>query len=426
VHEYVRRIRHFQGGTSLLLVNTLGSYTGYGVILLVYNLYLVALGYHEDFIGLFASVLAMATIAGSLGAIPICRRWGSGWCIVSGSIGVVVSSLGLSVAVGPAAILALGAINGFVMGQLFVPVGPYLVQHTTAEDRQDAFAVIWAAQSLSQALGSAIAGVLPAYFATAFALGAAEGVLPLRLTLLAGGALSALGLVPVVGLLQVSPRPSPDERSKAAADSPRPARSAPRLILLFGSVIFLTSLSAGFVLPFLNVYLADRLGATTAEVGLIFVVISGAMVVAQLGGPAVARRYGTVRSIWLGRLIVFPLMLSLVFVPSLVYTAFVVTVRGALVSMSWPLDNAFSLGLVGPRNAAQLTSTRSIAFSAGQTVSSLVAGLIIVGFGYPPTFALSAGCILLAGIIHFRSFRRDDPHPGWRGGRLRVEAGTEP
>src|SRR5262249_46074890 len=60
----------------LLLLNTLGAYTGYGVVLLVYNLYLVALGYHEDFIGLFTSVNAIAMIAGSLGAIGISQRWG--------------------------------------------------------------------------------------------------------------------------------------------------------------------------------------------------------------------------------------------------------------------------------------------------------------------------------------------------------------
>jgi MFS family permease len=203
VDAYVRRIRHFQRGTLLLLYNTLGSYTGYGAILLVFNLYLVALGYHEDFIGLFNSVMAVAMIAGSFGAVEISRRWGHAGCIAIGSLGVVVSGVGLSFAESAPAILALGALNGFTQGQLFVPVGPYLVHHTTPDDRQDAFSVIWAAQSFSQALGSAIAGALPSIFAVAFALGSADGVMPLRLTLLAGSLTSAFGLLPLVAMIRL-------------------------------------------------------------------------------------------------------------------------------------------------------------------------------------------------------------------------------
>ena len=176
----------------------------------------------------------------------------------------------------------------------------------------------------------------------------------------------------------------------------------------------------GFVWPFLNVYFVDRLGATTEVVGLIFVAISGIMVVAQLAGPAIARQVGVVTAIWIARLITIPIMLGMAFVPHLAYAAFAVTARGGLVAMSWPLDNAFSLGLVSSRNAARLASSRSIAFNAGQAVSSLIAGQVIVAAGYPPTFVLSACCVLLAGVVHYRSFRREDPHPGLRRGPARI------
>jgi len=414
LRDYIRRIGHLQRGTWLLLANTLGAYAGYGMILLVYNLYLVALGYHEDFIGLFASVNAVAMIAGSVGAIVICQRWGHGWCLTTATAEIVLSGLGLSFAAVPATILVFGALNGFALGQLFVPAGPFLIEHTTAEDRQDAFSVVWASQSLSQALGSAFGGVLPSVFASALALGSPEGVAPLRLTLVAGGLLSALGLVPTLGLLRLPSRIRQAPPTATRPATPRVGRSDRRLILTFASVIFFTSLATGFVWPFLNVYFADRLGATTALVGLIFVVISAAQVVAQLAGPGLARKLGVVNTIWVARLATLPLMLGMAFVPNLFYAAFAVTIRGALVSLSWPLDNAFSLGLVSARNTARLASTRSIAFNAGQALAGLIAGEVIVGVGYPPTFAFSALFVLLAGVIHYRSFRRDDPNPGRR------------
>jgi MFS family permease len=419
---YLRRVRHLPRGVWLLLFNTLGAYTGYGVVVLIYNLYLVALGYHEDFIGLFTSVNAGAMIVGSIVAIAVSHRWGHGWCLISASIGVVLTGVGLSFAASPATILLFGVLNGLALGQLFVPAGPFLIEHTSAGDRPDAFSLIWASQSLSQALGSAVAGVLPTGFAAALALGVPTDVAPLRLTLLTGAVLSALGLVPAVELIRLRRTVDATPPTRAPASAATTPRSDRRLILTFAFVIFMTSLSTGFVWPFLNVYFADRLGASTPVVGTIFVAISAAMVVAQLAGPLVARRLGTVTGIWLTRLATLPLMLGMAFIPGLLYAAGAVTARGALVAMSWPLDNAFSLGLVSPRNTARLSSARGIAFNAGQAVSSVIAGQVIVAAGYPPTFIVSASFILVASIIHYRAFRREDPHPGVRDHLRRIRA----
>jgi predicted MFS family arabinose efflux permease len=408
----------------LLLYNTLGAYTGYGVVLLVYNLYLVALGYHEDFIGLFTSVNAIAMIVGSLGAIGISQRWGHGWCLTSGTVAIVVSDFGLSFAADPVSILGFSALNGFALGQLFVPAGPFLVDHTPPDARQGAFSVIWASQSLAQAIGSAVAGVLPAGFAALMAIGAPTDVGPLRLTLLVGSALSALGLLPGLALVRLPPGDEAARATRPATPAKGGARSDRHLILTFAFVIFMTSLSTGFVWPFLNVYFADRLGATTETVGAIFVAIAAAQVVAQLTGPLVARRLGVVSGIWFARLTTIPIMLGMALVPGVAYASAAVIIRGALVAISWPLDNAFSMGLVAPRNTARLASSRSIAFNAGQAVSSVVAGQLIVAAGYPPTFAVSAACILLAGIVHYRNFRREDPHPGVLGRLRRDRAGT--
>ena len=411
----------------LLLINTLGAFTGYGVIVLIYNLYLVALGYHEDFIGLFLSVNAIAMIVGSVVAIWVSHRWGHGWCLVSASAGVVLSGIGLSFASESAPILAFGAFNGLALGQLFVPAGPFLIEHSSAAHRQDAFSLIWASQSLSQALGSAVAGALPTAFAGLLALGDPNGIAPLRLTLLAGALLSALGLVPGLELIRLQPVAEVATPVRPNLLAAGPVRSDRRLILTFAFVIFMTSVSTGFVWPFLNVYFADRLGASTVVVGIIFVAMAAAQVIAQLSGPLIARRFGTVTGIWIARLATLPIMLGMAFVPNLFYAASAASLRGALVAMSWPLDNAFSLGLVSPRNRARLSSARGIAFNGGQAFSNVIAGQVIVGFGYPPTFIISAGCILLASLVHFRAFRREDPHPGvgdrlpWFRARARSE-----
>src|SRR5947209_16992308 len=111
-------MRGLHRGVWLLLANTVGTTLGLGVVLLIYNLYLVALGYHEDFIGTFTAVSALAMSAGALAAIPLSRRLGYGWCLLLASIAVVISCLGLGFATTPAPILLWGALNGFAAGQM--------------------------------------------------------------------------------------------------------------------------------------------------------------------------------------------------------------------------------------------------------------------------------------------------------------------
>src|SRR5258708_16889761 len=112
-----RRLLGDPGGPSL----------GLALVLLIYNFFLVALGYHEDFIGTFTAVSALAMSAGALAAIPLSRRLGHGWCLLLASIAVVVSCLGLGVSATPGPILLWGALNRFPAGHFPVPASPPLI-----------------------------------------------------------------------------------------------------------------------------------------------------------------------------------------------------------------------------------------------------------------------------------------------------------
>jgi len=415
VRPYVRQMRGLHRGVWLLLANTVGTTLGLGVVLLIYNLYLVALGYHEAFIGTFPAMSALAMSSGALAAIPLSRRLGQGGCLVLGSIEVVVSCLGLGLVATPGPILAWGMLNGFAAGQILVPGGPLLIELANRADRQHAFAAYYGAQSLSQALGSAIAGILPPLFATILALGSPQAVLPLRLTVVGGGLLSLIGLLPAIGLVRAVGR-QPDATLGRPEVEPRPRRRSDRdVITLFAVVIFLWALGIGFVLPFLNVYLVDRLGGTTADVGLVFALNSAAMVVASPLAPGLARRLGVVNAIGIARGLAVVTMLGMVVAPQFLLASLLFIARGGLVAVTWPLDASLGLELASPRQGATVSSVKSIAFNVGWAVSSLLGGQIIFHFGYPTAFVVAAATTAIAAGAHYGLFRRDDPHPGLRG-----------
>jgi MFS family permease len=416
-------MRGLHVGVWLVLANQVGTTLGYAIILLIYNLYLVDLGYHEDFIGWFTALNALAMSGGALAAIPLSKWVGHSWSLVIASAEVVISCLGLSLAVDPSAILVWGAINGFAVGHSLVPGSPLVLEHTDQKARADAFAAFFGAQSLSQALGSVIAGLLPVAFATALLLGDPQRVTPLRLTLITSGIVSILGLLPAVWLARGVAAPVAVESARPVA----PSASAPRrsdrwLILMFSTINFLWALGIGVVLPFLNVYLGDRLGGTTADIGLIFGLNSAAMVLASPLAPALGRRLGSVSAMAVARLGTVILMLVMAFAPQLTLAALVFTVRGGLVALTWPLDTSFGLELVSSGSSASLTGARSIAFNLGWALAGLVGGQIIFHFGYSTAFVLSAAITLVAALAHYRLFRRSDPHPWFSGiaGRSRA------
>lgn len=418
MRAYVHRMLRLHRGVWLLLANTVGTTLGLAIVLLIYNLYLVALGYHEDFIGTFTALSALAMSAGALAAIPLSLRLGHGWCLLLASITVVVSCLGLGLADTPAPILAWGALNGFAAGQLLVPGGPLLIELASQEDRQHAFAAYFGAQSLSQAVGSAVAGVLPALFTAALALDASQSILPLRLTVVGSGALSALGLLPAIGLVRVVAARPEVAIVQRTVEARQLRRSDRHVIALFATITFLWALGIGFVLPFLNVYLVDRLGGTTADVGLIFALNSAAMVVASPLAPALARRLGVVTAIVGARGLAVLTMLGMVVAPQLIPASILFVVRGGLVALTWPLDANLGLELTSPRQGATMISVKSIAFNVGWASSSLIGGQIIFQFGYPAAFVVAAATTAIAAGVQYRLFRRDDPHPGLRGVRL--------
>jgi MFS family permease len=415
VRVYLNRMRRLPRGAWLVVANTIGTTLGLAVVLVIYNLYLVALGYHEDFLGWFTALNSLAMSAGAFAAVPLGQRIGHGWCLALGSLEVVASCFGLGLATDPLPILGWGLINGFAAGQTLVPGGPLMLEHTTKADRPDAFAAYFASQSLSQTLGSVVAGVLPAFFVALFVLAGPQSVGPLRLTLLAGGVLSLTGVLPAFGLTRDGAH-RPEAEALHSARETRPTRRTDRrLIVLFALISFLWALGIGIVLPFFNVYLADHLGGTTADVGLIFALNSAAMVVAAPFAPTLGRRLGAVTAIGVARLATVVLMLGLVAIPQLFLAAVFYVVRGGLVALTWPLDATFGLELVSARSSAGLTSAKSITFNVGWAVASLIGSQIIFHFGYPTGFGVSAAITLLAAVLHYRLFRRDDPHPGWRG-----------
>ncbi|MCA9860916.1 MAG: hypothetical protein KC438_14400, partial [Thermomicrobiales bacterium] len=82
MNSYLQRVRSFTPDVKLLLVYCLLANIGYGVIELIFNFYLLELGYREDFIGQWRAVATLAIAGASVGLGTVINRFGSWWAMV--------------------------------------------------------------------------------------------------------------------------------------------------------------------------------------------------------------------------------------------------------------------------------------------------------------------------------------------------------
>jgi predicted MFS family arabinose efflux permease len=94
--------------------------------------------------------------------------------------------------------------------------------------------------------------------------------------------------------------------------------------------------------------------------------------------------------------------------PHLWIAAIAHIMRTTTISMSWPLDSGVMGNVLPPRARATGFSIRSGLWNLGYAISSLVAGIVIVSFGYAPTFVAFAVLSAISTALFVGYFRR---HP---------------
>jgi MFS family permease len=392
-------VPRFRRNLWLLLGQSLAVFLGIAVQRLALNLYLVALGYREDFIGLLSFVQTAAIGVGAFPASSLSPRIGSRRTLIGATFALGVSFAAMALLSAELPLLVASALSGLAMAHVFVPSAPYLMDNADADVRRTAFAANFAALSVASVAGNAIGGVLPGLVG-----GADPGVIGYRAALLVGAVLTAVGVVPLLladdSRVPIVATPVPPSTGGRAPPSLRRD-----LIAMAGTTALLAG-ATGLVVAFFNVYLRDVVGTTTAEVGGVFAAASLLMAPASLIGPKLAGRWGAVPVVILTRALSAPMILSLaLFPPGLWLSTAVYVGRASTVGISQPLDNSFAMELVSPRMRARVAALRTVAWNGGWAVATGLGGLAIVEVGYGAVFLAATALTLCSIAVHFAAFR---------------------
>lgn len=405
--EFLSQVKHFRRDIRLFLLYNLFSNAGIGAFLLIYNLYLIQSGFNESFIGVYnaTSTTSLAIVAMMIG--PLIGRFGGWRCITYGTMVFVVASAALALLGSAVPILMVSIIAGAGTAFLITPIMPFILEWERPEHRAIATAFAFSINSLSLTLGSFIGGWSPRLFSILFDL-EIQSVMSYRLALLLGLAVAAIGLIPMYRMTEARIHSGEEEGSLAAIPELPPTRQQVRRdIMIFAGATGILALGIGAVMPFYNVYL-NALGARPSQIGMIFALAGIVAAILGLLVPVLARKYGELNTLMWVRLAPAPVFLLLLLYPHLVIAAIAHIMRTTATSMSWPLDSGVMGHVLPPRARANGFSIRSGLWNLGYAIASLVGGVVIVAYGYGPTFFAFALCSIVSAILFVAYFRR---HP---------------
>jgi len=394
-----------------------------GIRTVLFNLYLLRLGYDPASVGLINAMGGLAFALMCLPAGALGTRHGSHSMLITG-LGLVAAGFCLlplaellTAAWRMAWLLATTLLAYFGYALYVVNGLPFMMEATGPEERNHAFSVHIALVPVAAFAGSLLAGLLPGVAASLLGISLEEAA-AYRFPLWLAALLIALGvlvLLPTRPLArQHTPAVAGDATAPASGTATGRANPLPYgLLITVGLLMALRFGGRGTVATFFNVYLDDGLGASAALIGALAAIGQLLSVPAALLAPLLTARWGIARTIFWGSLGMALFALPLALIPHWAAAGAGFAGSTAMFWMTGGPMRMFSQELVAPRWRATMASSFMLGQGLAFFAAALAGGYIIVSLGYQTLFLVATGLMGAAALFFWSRFRS----PGNEGSR---------
>ena len=408
VRTYIARVRAFHPNARLYLVNALLTGAALGVYSLLFNFYLLSLGYDARLMGQLITTTSMTALLTALPMGYLSDMIGRKWSFILS--GVVISTSIMTMVLLPSVpmFFAMNILMGTGQSLGAVTMSPFLMENSGTQERTYLFSLSVGLQTAAGAVGNWVGGYLPTWVAQF------RGVPPTSSTAYAGALLmialgAAVALIPLFWLTTPNLR-----KSQRAIFAPfayaakRPAELS-KLIL----PVLIVSLGAGLVMPFMNVFFRTVHLAPDPVIGTLFAWGSLAMGIGIILAPPLAERLGKVQLVVITQGLSIPFLALLGFSPWFWLSAAAYYIRLTLMNMGGPVYQAFVMEHVEEEARATVASLVSMANNFGWAFSPTISGWLQVQYGFNPVYMTVIMLYSIAVFLYWYFFwpRNKNPKP---------------
>ncbi len=411
-NQYRTTIRQFNRNVYLFLI-TLGLAVLIldGVYAVVFNLYLLRLGYDPTFVGKINSIGLLTFALASMPAGSLGSRWGSRKAMIVGLYIVFMGGLLLPFAgtVVPERqelwLFVTYPIMFFGYALFFVNGVTFLMGATKPDQRNLAFSAQTAIFSLAGFVGGLLGGLLPGLFAMAFAL-PENAPAAYRFPLWVGALLLIPGIWAAGSTTQEPPKPRVRQSAGFSLTGLRSMDHSYLWLLVAVSVVRVLTVSGMAVAnTFFNVYMDQSLNVPTAQIGMIAATARLVSIPIALAMAAMAAKWGNYRLVIYACLGTAIALLPLALVPMVGAAAIGFVGVGAASVIRYPAFLVYSMELVREDQRQTMSGLSEMTAGVSFSLMALLGGYIIASSGYTTLF-LTGVIFVFAGTVFFAAYFR--------------------
>ncbi len=379
---------------------------GMGTFSVMYNLYIRGLGYSETVNGSVISINSLATALMLIPAGLLSDRFGRKKLILIGTLLTAVSLFGRSIVTVEQPILIFGFIAGIVWALSQVSGVPFLAENSKPSERMHLFSIHFALVTVANVVGNLLGGFVSDGLQFFFNIGVVESI---RSSLIFGAVIFSIGLIPLLQLKTAPKIESNIETNDLNKDELASSQEASfkknfKMIVLFGLSNLMIGTGSGLVIPYLNLYFANRFDASNSYVGLIIALGSAMTAVAMLIGPVLVKKVGKVRALVIFQFVSIPFLFLTGFTNSLLIASIGFLLRQALMNAGNPITSAIAMDVVHDKYKGLANSVNQMVFNLGWATMGLPAAWLVTTYGnywgYAYTFSIT-GCLYLIASTYF-------------------------
>lgn len=406
--EWSSQIKSYNRNIRLTILANVFVQIGLGVFMVIYNFYVRELGYDEQVNG---QVISMTSLATALILVPagiFSDRFGRKKMML---FGVVLSGLILlmrGIFEGQSLLVSLAFATGLTIAFFQVSAIPWLSENSKPGQRVYLFSIFSAVMTGASVIGNLFGGILTDFFAVYF-----SQLVSIRITLLIAGGIFLIALIPIAKFREVREVKKEREIKIPFREKFRSQREGFKIILLFAVAQLIIGVGAGLVIPYLNLYFADRFFASNSVIGLIISLGQAATAVAMIIGPLMVKRFGEVKAVVILQLSSLPFLLLTAYTENLWLAAVGFLFRQALMNAGNPIQTSLMMSRVDNSVKGLANSVNQMVFNLGWAIMGPVSTRIVIAhgayWGYAIVFSITASLYLVGSLYFLRVFKSLKP-----------------
>ncbi len=382
IQTYISRVGAFSRNARLYLASAMFTGAALGIYRLLYNFYVLSLGYDESLLGQLITISSMAALITAVPMGYLADQLGRKAALLVGGV-LVSASVGVMVLFPSAPMFyAMNIVMGAAQSLAAVTMAPFLLENSGETERTYLFSLSSGLQMAASFVGNAVGGYLPGWIAETQGV-AATGSAAYAGALGAITGISVLGLAPLLWLR--APKMDSGERSLFAPFAY--AREHPSMLAKLVMPMLITSVGAGLFMPFMNVFFRVVHNQPDPVIGNVLAWGALAMGIGLIIAPPLADRMGKIQLVVASQALSIPFLIMLGYAPLFWISALAHYARLSLMNMGGPVYQTFVMEHVEPKARATVASLVSMAWNFGWAFSPSISGWMQVNYGFGPVYA---------------------------------------